>query len=61
MDRWRYAYCQKQLRFTTNPSVAMLCYAALRQLELKNILHLIEGVRYGAAEAAAGMLIGVEK
>lgn len=61
VDRWRYAYCQKQLRFTTIPSVAMLCYAALRQLELKNILHLIEGVRYGAAEAAAGMLIGVEK
>lgn len=61
VERWRFAQCQRQLRFTTDPSVAMLCYATLRRLELKNILHLVEGVRYGATDTAAGMLIGVEK
>ena len=61
VDRWWFRYCQHQLRFTTDPSVAMLCYATLRRLELKNILHLVEGVRYGATDTAAGMLIGVEK
>ena len=61
VDRWWFRYCQHQLRFTTDPSVAMLCYAALRRLELKNILHLIEGVRYGVTDTAAAMLIGVEK
>lgn len=61
VERWRFAQCRRRLRFTTDPSVAMLCYATLRRLELKNILHLVEGVRYGAADTAAGMLIGVEK
>lgn len=61
IDRYWFSLCEHRLRCTIFPSEGLLCYGALRRLELKNVLHLIEGVRYGAAQAAAGMLIGMDK
>lgn len=36
----------KNLRYSENPIVCMLCYAALAENEVKNITHIIEGIKY---------------
>lgn len=41
------ACARHRLQVTTVPAVTVLCYTALRELEQKNIVHIIEGVRYG--------------
>ena len=50
----------KNLRFSTNPSVVLFCYIFLAENELTNIVHIIEGVRYGLSpDDIATMLVGV--
>ncbi len=60
VDRYLFRVCEHALRFTPHPSVALLSYVTLHRLELQNVIHSIESVRYGAAETAAGMLVGIE-
>lgn len=57
-EQYRYRHCRHDLRFTTFPSVALLCYVTLQKTELNNIIHIIEGVRYEQPETARQMLIG---
>lgn len=41
-----YKECRKKIRFSTHPSVVMLSYIFLMQIELHDITNIIEGVRY---------------
>lgn len=36
----------KQLRFSQNPIVCMLCFSTVAENEVKNITHIIEGIKY---------------
>ena len=55
-----YRWHLKNLRFSTNPSVVLFCYIFLAENELTNIVHIIEGVRYGLSpDDIATMLVGV--
>lgn len=38
--------CTKQLRYSQNPLVCMFCYSTLAENEVKNITHIIEGIKY---------------
>ncbi len=38
--------CSKQLRYSQNPLVCMFCYNTLAENEIKNITHIIEGIKY---------------
>ena len=41
-----YNYCKHHLRLSPNPTVVMISYIYLREIELKNIVNLIEAARY---------------
>jgi V/A-type H+-transporting ATPase subunit C len=60
-DRLRFRWCRKWLRFSTDPTVVMLCYIFLARDEVLNLNHLIEGVHYGLpAEDILPLLNGYE-
>lgn len=42
----RYNMCRKQLYYSQDPAVVLLSYMYLSEAELKNIITVIEGVRY---------------
>ena len=42
-----YNYCKHHLRLSPNPTIVMISYIYLREIELKNIVNLIEAARYG--------------
>lgn len=44
--RSRYFMCKKNLYYSTNPAVVLLSYLYVSEAELKNIITIIEGVRY---------------
>lgn len=41
-----YKECRQKIRFSTHPSVVMLSYIFLMQIELHDITNIIEGIRY---------------
>lgn len=41
-----YNYCKHHLRLSPNPTIVMISYIYLREIELKNIVNLIEAARY---------------
>ena len=42
-----HAYCKHHLRLSPNPTIVMISYVYLREIELKNIINIIEATRYG--------------
>ena len=53
-----YNYCKHHLRLSPNPTIVMISYIYLREIELKNIVNLIEAARYGlSADEKAKLLI----
>ena len=59
IGRIQHRWHLKRLRFSTNPSVVMFCYIYLAENEIRNITHIIEGVRYRMTpEEIGGRLIG---
>lgn len=55
-----YRYCKKQIRFSSEPAVVMYCYLFLAENEVRNIVHIIEGVKYNIAqEEIKNSLVGV--
>lgn len=44
--RVKYKQCRHFIRFSTHPSVVMLSYIFLTEIELSNIISVIEGIRY---------------
>lgn len=62
VQKIQYRWHSRQLRFSTSPSVVMLCYFFLAENELDNIIHIIEGIRYGmSADEISRMLVGTEQ
>jgi len=58
-DRILYEWHRKTITYSTNPTVVMLCYIYLAGNEVNNIIHIVEGVRYGFyPEKIQSMLIG---
>ena len=54
----RYDKCRHELYFSTNPEVVLLAYYIVSETELKNIITVIEGVRYSMTpESIKAMLI----
>ncbi|MDD4850040.1 MAG: V-type ATPase subunit [Gemmiger sp.] len=59
MHKLQYQWCKKWLRFSTDPTLVMLCYVFLARTEIENLNHIIEGVHYGLpAEAILPLLTG---
>lgn len=59
LQRYHYDWCEKWLRFSTDPSLVMLCYIYLARCEVKNLEHIIEGVHYNMpADELMSMLVG---
>lgn len=44
----RFNMCRRMLYYSTDPAVVLLAYMYVNEAELKNIIAIIEGVRYGA-------------
>ena len=44
--RVKYRLARKNMHFSNNPSVVMLSYMFISEIELMNVVSLIEGVRY---------------
>lgn len=62
LQKCRYNWCRKWLRFSTDPALVMLCYVYLIRCEVTNLEHIIEGVHYGMpADELYGMLIGCDE
>ncbi len=51
MDKVRFRWCRKWLRFSTDPTLVMLCYIFLARDEVKSLNHIVEGVHYGLSAA----------
>ena len=47
---YRCDWCRKWLRFSTEPTLVMMCYIWLAQCEVWNLNHIIEGDRYSDRE-----------
>lgn len=45
--RYRFYTCEKSIRYSVYPPVVMLSYIFLTEFELSNIIHIVEGIRYG--------------
>ena len=59
-NKLRYDYCKKRIRFSSYPSIVMLCYVRLAENEVDNITHIIEGIRYNISpDEIKKLLIGV--
>ena len=51
-------YCRHHLRLSPNPTIVMVSYIYLKEIELKNIINIIEATRYGlSAEEKAKLLV----
>ncbi|WP_195984160.1 V-type ATPase subunit [Clostridium sp. D33t1_170424_F3] len=48
-DRVKYSTCRHDIRFSTHPSVVMISYIFLTQIELQDIINIVEGIRYQLA------------
>ncbi|MCC8023123.1 MAG: V-type ATPase subunit [Clostridiales bacterium] len=55
-----YHRCIRELRYSSCPLVALLAYASLSILEVDNLIHVIEGIRYGQSpQTIQELLVGV--
>ena len=51
-------YCKHHLRLSANPTIVMISYVYLKQIELTNIVNIIESTRYGLSpEEKSAMLV----
>ncbi|MFO7161497.1 MAG: V-type ATPase subunit [[Clostridium] cellulosi] len=56
-----YHYHKQLLTFTDSAPVAVVSFLQLEDIEIKNIIHIIEGIRYGLAPSEIEkLLVGVE-
>ena len=49
--------CRRRIRTTTSPAMAVLCYLKLTRMEIANLTHCIEGVRYAMPPDEIGSLL----
>ena len=59
--RIEYSYSKKLFRFSSNPTVIFAAFTVLTEIEVKNLITVIEGIRYHLSiNEISKMLIGVE-
>ena len=58
-DRMKYLTCRHDIRFSTHPSVVMLSYIFLAQIEIQDIINIVEGIRYQLAPEEIQKLLTV--
>ena len=52
------SYCRHHLRLSPNPTIVMISYVYLKEIELNNIINIIESTRYGlSAEEKLKLLV----
>ena len=56
-----FAVCRRRIHTATSPALAVLCYLKLSRIEISNLTHCIEGVRYAMPPDAIGDLLIVER
>lgn len=62
LQRYQFDWCRKWLRFSTDPTMVMLCYIELAQSEVTNLNHIIEGVHYHMpADDLLPLLVGYDE
>lgn len=62
LQKYQYDWCRKWLRFSTDPTLVMLCYVFLARSEVVNLNHIIEGIHYAMpADAILPLLVGCEQ
>lgn len=49
LEQSLFCHCEKQIRFSSYPSVVMFCYLQLSRIETNNLVRIIEGVKFGVA------------
>lgn len=60
VDTMLYKRFHKGIRFYTDPAAVLICFVFLAENEVKNIIHVIEGVKYKiSAEDISKVLVGV--
>lgn len=47
LRKYQQDWCRKWLRFSTDPTLTMLCYITLARAEVVDLNHIIEGIHYG--------------
>ena len=59
---YRCDWCKKWLRFSTDPTLVMLCCVWLAQCEVQDLDHIIEGVHYKLPpEEVQSLLVGFDE
>ena len=59
---YRCDWCKKWLRFSTDPTLVMMCYVWLARCEVQDLDHIIEGVHYKLPpEELKGLLMGFDE
>ncbi len=54
-----YDFCKSKIRFSSTPSIVMLCFVRLAENEVSNLTHIIEGIRYNIpSEEIRKILVG---
>ena len=57
-EKIKYHLAKRYMRFSTDPSLVYMTYAIVHRIEINNLIHIIEGIRYGeSAERIKAMLI----
>lgn len=57
-EKIKYHLAKRYMRFSTDPSLVYMTYAIVHRIEINNLIHIIEGIRYGeSAEHIKAMLI----
>ena len=60
IDEENYKTYKHLLRFSTDPNVTMFCFMFLESIEVSNMIHIIEGVKYKISpDEIKSLLIGV--
>ena len=59
---YRCDWCKKWLRFSTDPTLVMMCYVWLARCEVQDLDHIIEGVHYKLpSEDVQPLLVGFDE
>ena len=49
MNRTKYDVCRRDIRFSTHPSVVLISYIFLKEIEIGDLITIVEGIRYQLA------------
>ena len=56
-DAMIHDYCRHHLRLSPNPTIVMISYVYLKEIELNNVVNIIEATRYGLSPEEKSLLL----